>query len=151
MIKFTQGNVFTAPADILVNPVNCVGVMGAGLALAFKQSYPAMFRAFQRACSAGDVRPGHLHVWHSPWIINFPTKRHWRDPSRYEDIAAGLDALQTYLTPLGKVTVALPALGCGRGGLDWTHVRGLIQTKLQDLPATILVYAPLDSDRPDRT
>jgi O-acetyl-ADP-ribose deacetylase (regulator of RNase III) len=147
MIEFTRGDVFTTPADILVNPVNCVGVMGAGLALAFKQRYPAMFKAYQEACAAGEVRPGHLHIWRSPWIINFPTKRHWRDASRYEDVATGLGALRACLAPLGPVTVALPALGCGRGGLDWLRVRRLIQAKLQDLPATIRVYAPFDSGR----
>ncbi len=142
MIEFTQGDMFAKPVDILVNPVNCVGVMGAGLALAFKRRYHAMFNAYRQACAAGEVRPGRLHVWRSPWIINFPTKRHWRDPSRYEDIAAGLDALRDYLVPIGRVTVALPALGCGHGGLDWSRVRELIQTKLEDVPATILVYAP---------
>lgn len=142
MIIPTQGDFFATPADIRINPVNCVGVMGAGLALAFRQRFPAMFRAYRQACAAGDVRPGHLHVWRSPWIVNFPTKRHWRDPSRYDDIAAGLDALQVYLAPLGPVSVALPALGCGRGGLDWSRVHELIRSKLHDLPANILVYAP---------
>ena len=150
MLEFTQGDIFATPANIRINPVNCVGVMGAGVALAFKQRYPAMFQAYQQACTAGEVRPGHLHVWRSPWIINFPTKRHWRDPSRYEDIATGLDALRAYLAPLGRVTVALPALGCGRGGLEWSRVCGLIQAQLQDLPATILVYAPLDSEQAGR-
>ena len=146
MLELTHGDLFTTPADIRVNPVNCVGVMGAGVALAFKQRFPAMFEAYLQACAAGEVRPGHLHTWRSPqgdaWIINFPTKRHWRDPSRYEDVATGLDALRAYLASLGPVTVALPALGCGRGGLAWPRVSELIQVKLAELPATIVVHTP---------
>ncbi len=142
MIMCRQGDLFAAPADIRVNPVNCVGVMGAGLALAFRRRHPAMFKAYQQACAAGEVRPGRLHIWRSPWIINLPTKRHWRDPSRLDDVAAGLDALRDYLTPLGPVTVALPALGCGRGGLDWPRVRDLVEAKLRGLPAIVHVYAP---------
>jgi O-acetyl-ADP-ribose deacetylase (regulator of RNase III) len=99
-------------------------------------------RLYRQACAAGEVRPGHLHIWRSPWIINVPTKRHWRDPSCLQDVASGLDALRDYLAPLGPVTVALPALGCGRGGLAWSRVRDLIEAKLHDLPATIDVYAP---------
>lgn len=145
MIRFTTTDFFDTPADIRVNPVNCVGVMGAGLALAFKQRYPAMFRAYRAACTAGEVRPGKLHIWRSPWIVNFPTKRHWRDASRYDDVAAGLDALRTYVAPLGPVSVALPALGCGRGGLDWLRVRELIEARLDGLAATIIVHAPQDA------
>jgi O-acetyl-ADP-ribose deacetylase (regulator of RNase III) len=145
MIEFVQGNLFDMPADILVNAVNCVGVMGAGVALAFKQRYPGMFRDYQRACRDGRVRPGRLHVWQSPTgmhIVNLPTKRHWRDASRYDDVEAGLDALRAYLQSLGPVTVALPALGCGRGGLDWTCVSQLISQTLTGTEARILVFAP---------
>ena len=134
MLEFVQGDIFEAPADIRVNTVNCVGVMGAGVALAFKQRYPEMFRDYQRDCRNGHVRPGTMHVWKSlsgDWIINFPTKRDWREPSRYEDIDAGLDDLRGYLNWVGPVTVALPALGCGHGGLDWKRVSGMIREKLR--------------------
>jgi O-acetyl-ADP-ribose deacetylase (regulator of RNase III) len=97
MLEFVKGDIFDAPADIRVNTVNCVGVMGAGVALAFKQRYPDMFKDYQRDCKAGRVVPGTMHVWKSltgDWIINFPTKRDWREPSRYEDIDNGLDDLR---------------------------------------------------------
>lgn len=144
---------FDVPADIRVNTVNCVGVMGAGVALAFKQRYPEMFKAYQQDCADGLVRPGRMHVWKSlsgDWIINFPTKRDWRDPSRYEDIAAGLDDLRRYLDGLGPVTVALPALGCGHGGLDWARVSGMIREKLDGVAAHVLVFEPAASRRAGR-
>ena len=86
MIDFTTGNIFDVPADVRINTVNCVGVMGAGVALAFKIKYPEMFRGYKRECKKGTVRPGSLHVWrslYSEYIVNLPTKRHWREPSRY--------------------------------------------------------------------
>lgn len=153
MLEFTQGDMFEAPADIRVNTVNCVGVMGAGVALAFKQRYPDMFKDYQSACKDGQVRPGRMYVWKSlegDWIINFPTKRDWRDPSRYEDIEAGLDDLRAYLEGVGPVTVALPALGCGNGGLDWDRVSTMIRDKLDGLDAHILVFAPSASRQAGR-
>jgi len=154
MLEFTQGDMFEAPADIRVNTVNCVGVMGAGVALAFKQRYPEMFKDYQRACKDGQVRPGRMHVWKSlegDWIVNFPTKRDWRDPSRYEDVDAGLDDLRAYLDSVGPVTVALPALGCGHGGLDWDRVSGMIQKKLGDIDARVLVFPPSASRQAGRS
>lgn len=145
---------FEVPADIRVNTVNCVGVMGAGVALAFKQRYPEMFKEYQRACKDGWVRPGRMHVWKSlegDWIVNFPTKRDWRDPSRYEDIDAGLDDLRAYLDGVGPVTVAMPALGCGHGGLDWGRVSGMIQNKLGDVDARVLVFPPSASRQAGRS
>ena len=145
MIEFVQADLFQTPADIRVNAVNCVGIMGAGIALAFKRRYPAMFRSYRQACRAGRVRPGSLHVWTSPSgdrVINLPTKRHWRDPSRYDDVESGLDALRDYLRDLGAVSVALPALGCGLGGLDWAIVSRMIAEKLAGLDARILVHKP---------
>lgn len=153
MLEFTQGDIFEASADIRVNTVNCVGVMGAGVALAFKQRYPDMFKDYQSACKDGQVRPGRMYVWKSlegDWIINFPTKRDWRDPSRYEDIEAGLDDLHAYLEGVGPVTVALPALGCGNGGLDWDRVSTMIRDKLDGLDAHILVFAPSASRQAGR-
>lgn len=150
MISFLDGDMFETPADIRVNTVNCVGVMGAGVALAFKKLLPEMFKDYKKACDAGLVRPGKLHVWRSltgDWVVNFPTKRDWRDPSRYEDIDTGLDALYEFLAPLGSVTVTIPALGCGHGGLDWGRVSQMIREKLSDLPANLLVFSPSESRR----
>ena len=118
MLKLARGDIFDADVDIRVNTVNCVGAMGAGLALAFKTRYPEMFREYKKACKDGQVQPGRMHVWRQgsgPWIVNFPTKRHWREPSRYEDIEAGLGALRRYLQEQGHVSVAMPAVGCGLG------------------------------------
>jgi O-acetyl-ADP-ribose deacetylase (regulator of RNase III) len=148
MIEFTKGDMFEAPVDVRVNTVNCEGVMGAGVALAFKNRYPDMFKDYQSACRDGRVRPGTLHVWKSlagDWVINFPTKRDWRDPSRYEDILSGLDALRNYLREQGPISVALPALGCGHGGLDWGKVSSMIKDSLGDLDVRVLVFEPADS------
>ena len=149
MIKIIKGDIFETAADIRINTVNCVGVMGAGVALAFKNKYPEMFRDYKIDCKAGKVKPGHLHVWNNllgDWIINFPTKRHWREPSRYEDIEAGLKALRNYLIEQTKkhknLRIALPALGCGHGGLDWKRVSHMIRKHLSDLEAEIFVFEP---------
>ena len=153
MIELTTGDMFATPVDIRVNSVNCKGVMGAGVALAFKQRYPEMFKVYQRACRDGSIRPGALHVWKNlegDWIINFPTKRDWREPSRYEDILSGLKELRGYLKELGSVSVALPALGCGHGGLDWVRVSSMIKDQLGDLDARIFVYQPTDSHEAGR-
>jgi putative DNA methylase len=150
MIELTSGDMFDRAFDIRVNTVNCVGVMGAGVALAFKERYPQMFREYKRECDAGRIQPGHLHVWrqlHGDWIINFPTKRHWRENSRYEDIESGLKALRDYLADQGPVSIALPALGCGHGGLDWDRVSAMIRRYLDGSPARISVFEPKDSRR----
>jgi O-acetyl-ADP-ribose deacetylase (regulator of RNase III) len=152
MLHFTSGDMFELPVNIRVNTVNCVGVMGAGVALAFKTRHPAMFRAYKKACDAGEVRPGTLHIWRAltEWILNFPTKRHWRENSKYEDIEDGLKALRTYLDSIGHpVRVALPALGCGHGGLDWPRVSKLIEHHLATTPAEVFVFEPADSRRAD--
>lgn len=154
MLEFVKGDMFDYPADIRVNTVNCVGVMGAGVALAFKQRYPEMFKDYQRDCKNGRVTPGTMHVWKSltgSWIINFPTKRDWREPSRYEDIESGLDDLRSYLDTVGPVTVALPALGCGHGGLDWERVSRTIREKLNGVNAHVLVFEPAASRQAGRT
>ncbi|MBW7860884.1 MAG: macro domain-containing protein [Rhodocyclaceae bacterium] len=154
MLEFVKGDIFDSPADIRVNTVNCVGVMGAGVALAFKQRYPEMFKDYQRDCQDGRVKPGKMHIWKSlggDWIINFPTKRDWRQPSRYEDIATGLDDLRSYLDGIGHVTVALPALGCGHGGLDWDRVSEMIRDKLDGVDAHVLVFEPAASRKAGRS
>lgn len=147
MIEWTSGDMFRVDVDVRVNTVNCVGVMGAGVALAFKERYPDMFRAYKRACKNGEIQPGKLDIWHTltEWVVNFPTKQHWRNKSEYRDIEAGLRALREYLLEKGNVSVALPALGCGHGGLDWELVSKMIETELMGLDARILVFAPSDS------
>lgn len=139
---------FDSQFDIRVNTVNCVGVMGAGVALAFKRRYPEMFLAYKKACEVNEVRPGELYIWKkndSDWIINFPTKRDWRGKSRYPDIASGLLALRKYLEGFGKIKIALPALGCGNGGLDWNVVLPMIIKELDELEAEVHVFEPDNS------
>ena len=145
MIKFTTGNIFETKADILVNTVNCVGVMGKGIALAFKNTYPEMFEEYKQVCHIG-LRPGTLHVWKrkepKAWVINFPTKDDWRNNSRYEYIEEGLKSLKAYLSDIGKLTIAVPPLGCGYGGLDWAKVKEMIIKHLDGLEAEIVVLEP---------
>jgi len=138
---------FDVSVDARVNTVNCEGVMGAGVALAFKTRFPEMFNDYAAACREDRIRPGVLHVWKrlGEWVINFPTKRAWRDQSRYEDIQSGLEALRAYLLNQGQISVALPALGCGHGGLEWSRVSVMIENSLGDLDARILVFEPADS------
>ncbi|PHR85441.1 MAG: hypothetical protein COA59_00295 [Colwellia sp.] len=152
MIKFVDGDFFNFDADIRVNTVNCVGVMGAGVALAFKKKYPEMFKEYAKKCKAGLIQPGKPSVWHSGdmfsksiEIINFPTKDHWRKPSEYEYIESGLIWLSEYLKQKNNVTLTLPALGCGHGGLDWSRVKKLIENYLGDSQNKILVFEPNSS------
>lgn len=148
MIRFTQGDILTAPVDALVNTVNCVGVMGRGIALQFKNAFPENFKYYAAACSRGEVQPGVMLVFEtgefSPkWIVNFPTKRHWRGKSRLEDIDSGLAALREEIRRLGIKSIAIPALGSGLGGLNWRDVRPRIERALSDLDdVEIVVYEP---------
>jgi O-acetyl-ADP-ribose deacetylase (regulator of RNase III) len=140
---------FASKAEALVNPVNTVGVMGKGLALAFKKKFPDNFAAYRDAALA----PGTMFVFdRSPrtprWIINFPTKRHWRDPSRIEDIRSGLVDFVAQLVARDIESVAVPALGCGLGGLAWTDVRPLIADACRAIPdVRVELFAPATSPR----
>lgn len=149
-IRYLEGDLLRDDAEALVNPVNCVGVMGKGLALAFRRAWPAHFDAYQAACRAGQVRPGVL-LFHdrgvdgSPrYLVCFPTKRHWREASRLEDIEAGLKALADEVVAREIRSIALPALGCGLGGLSWPDVRARIEGELSRLSGVeVRVYAPV--------
>lgn len=153
MIKFVEGNFFDFEADIMINTVNCVGVMGAGAALQFKNKFPSMFKDYSLACSRNEVKIGKPHVWEGDYmfkpltIINFPTKNHWKKPSKYEYIEEGLEWLENYLNSLDNLTITLPALGCGHGGLDWNIVKGLITKYLKNIKSTILVFEPNSSTK----
>jgi O-acetyl-ADP-ribose deacetylase (regulator of RNase III) len=151
MLYVAQGNLLSAPVEALVNTVNTVGVMGKGLALQFRKAWPAMCRAYEKACKTGEVRLGKMHVFDlgglaggPRWIINFPTKGHWRSPSRMEDVEAGLRDLWEVIRRLQIHSIAIPPLGCGNGGLDWSQVRPLIENMLGNLPnVDIQLYAPV--------
>lgn len=149
MIVAGLGNLLEADVDALVNTVNTVGVMGKGIALQFRRAYPDMFRDYQRAARAGEVRLGSMHVWATRsltgprYIINFPTKGHWRSRSQLPDIESGLDDLVRLIGEKGITSVAVPPLGCGNGGLAWVDVEPRIRAKLGALAdVDVVLFAP---------
>lgn len=155
MVEKAKGNLLEADAEALVNTVNCIGFMGKGIALQFKQAFPENFRAYERACAAEEVVPGQMFVFPTGsmigprFIINFPTKRHWRGKSRLEDIEAGLDALIEDVKRLDIKSIAVPPLGCGNGGLDWEEVRPLIERAFAKVPdVRVLLHAPTGAPDP---
>jgi O-acetyl-ADP-ribose deacetylase (regulator of RNase III) len=150
MIELVTGDLLQADAEALVNTVNCVGVMGKGIALQFKHAYPENYRLYRSVCKRGELRPGKLLVYDSGrlfnprYIINFPTKRHWRNPSRIEDIEAGLVTLVLEVQDREIGSIAIPALGCNNGGLDWSDVRPRIEQAFEPLQEVrVLLYQPL--------
>lgn len=156
MIKLTQGDLLKQDdVDAIVNTVNCVGVMGKGIALQFKNKWPANFNAYAAACKAGEVRPGRMFVFDSGglvkpnFIINFPTKDHWRGSSKIEFIRDGLADLIAQVRRLGIRSIAVPPLGCGNGGLDWADVRPLIESAFEVLPdVEVRLFEPAGAPDP---
>lgn len=149
MIQEVRGNLLETDAEALVNTVNCVGYMGKGIALQFKQAFPENFRAYEQAVKRGEVQPGRMFVFKTGlvtnprYIINFPTKRHWRGKSRLADIDVGLKTLVEEIKHLCIHSIAVPPLGCGNGGLKWSVVRPRIVGALEALPDTrVLLYTP---------
>ncbi|MCY4109453.1 MAG: macro domain-containing protein [Chloroflexi bacterium] len=149
MVKFKTGNILAEDADALVNTVNCVGVMGRGIALQFKNAFPENFKAYAAACKRQEVQPGRMFVFETRnltnprYIINFPTKRHWRGRSRMEDIDAGLKALQAVIRDKKIRSLALPPLGSGLGGLNWHVVRPRIEAALREFRnLRVVVFEP---------
>lgn len=150
MITEVTGDLLDDDADILVNPVNCVGAMGKGLALQFRQRFPAAFHAYKSACDAGRMRLGTVHVYrplHGPIIVHFPTKGHWRDDSRLPHIEAGLRDLVVTIGDLRKCgiqarSIAVPALGAGLGRLSWEAVRKAVYDALRDVDIDVRLYVP---------
>ena len=162
MIEPTRGNILKDDAEALVNTVNCVGVMGKGIALQFKKAYPENFKAYEAACRREEVRPGRMFVFETGqlfpprFIINFPTKLHWRGKSRYENIESGLKALVREVRQRNIQSIAIPPLGSGLGGLQWSRVKALIKAAFEDIPdVRVKLYEPKGSpnakDMPVRT
>ncbi len=152
MLTEEHGNLLEAPADALVNTVNTVGIMGKGLALQFKQAYPGNFQVYESACRRGEVRLGSMFTYETGqldrprFVINFPTKGHWRSKSKLSDIRAGLVSLREVIRERDIDSIAIPPLGCGNGGLDWSAVRPLLVAVLGDLPGVrVLVYPPQET------
>ena len=148
-INFTTGDILASDAEALVNTVNCVGIMGRGVALQFKNEFPSNFEAYAAACSREEVQPGKMFVFEtrrltSPkYIINFPTKRHWKGKSRIEDIDAGLEALAREIKARHIQSIAIPPLGSGLGGLNWADVRPRIVAALSDVPdIEVVIFEP---------
>jgi len=154
MIKFVEGNFFDYKADIRINTVNCVGVMGAGVALQFKNKYPEMYKEYLKACNDGNLQIGKPQVWTNSSIfnedeniiiLNFPTKLHWKNPSEYDYVEKGLQWLASFLLDHEGKTITVPALGCGHGGLDWKIVKKMILEYLSNSKLDILVFEPESS------
>jgi O-acetyl-ADP-ribose deacetylase (regulator of RNase III) len=154
MIDLKTGDILQADVEALVNTVNCVGIMGRGIALQFKQAFPENFKAYAAACARDEVQPGRMFVFETgflanpKYVINFPTKRHWRDKSRIGDIDAGLKALVDEIRKRGIRSIAVPPLGSGLGGLHWAEVRPLIEAALGNLDLQAVVFEPHASADP---
>jgi O-acetyl-ADP-ribose deacetylase (regulator of RNase III) len=149
MIQLTRGNLLEADAEALVNSVNCDGFMGKGIALQFKQAFPDNLKEYESACRTGKMTPGRMLIHDNGrmakpyFIVNFPTKRHWRQKSKLEDIESGLKALVSDIVRLEIKSIAVPPLGCGLGGLKWNTVRPLIEEAFDALPQVqVLLFEP---------
>lgn len=154
MISLTTGNLLQSEAEALVNTVNCVGFMGKGIALQFKQAYPDNYEAYRKACERGEVVIGKMFIFETgkfqpKLIINFPTKRHWKAKSRIEDIRKGLQALTKEISLRGIRSIAVPPLGAGLGGLQWQEVKQEIENALANIPdLQVLLFEPQSAPVP---
>lgn len=142
MIEYINGNIFESPAQVIVNTVNTVGVMGKGIALAFKQQYPDMFVAYRKMCEKHLLSIGKLMLWNAPdhMILLFPTKENWRNPSKIEYIEKGLQKFVSTYAEKNITSIAFPKLGCGNGELNWDDVRPIMERYLKPLPIDIYIY-----------
>lgn len=152
MITYVGSSLFDSPAQVLVNTVNTEGVMGKGIALQFKKIFPEMFAEYQKLCEQGKIDIGKLWIYKSPnkWVLNFPTKRFWRQPSRIEYIEIGLRKFVAEFGDLKIHSIAFPALGCGNGELEWAEVKVLMESHLKVIPADVFIHPPmLQADIPE--
>lgn len=142
MLRYVRGNLLDSPAQTLVNTVNTVGVMGKGIALQFRERYPKMYERYRECCQAKALDIGKLQLYRTAehWILNFPTKRHWRRPSKLEWIELGLQKFVATYADKGITSVAFPMLGCGNGDLDWADVKPLMERYLEPLPIPVFIY-----------
>jgi len=157
MIELKRGDILSADAEALVNTVNCVGVMGRGIALQFRKAFPENFKAYETACKRKELRPGKMLLYETGllsgprFIINFPTKRHWKGKSRLQDIETGLDALVKEIAGRNIRSVAVPPLGCGLGGLDWGVVQPKILQAFHAIPdVRVLLFEPSGAPTPEK-
>jgi len=146
MVTFVKGNIFDSPAQVLTNPINCVGKMGKGLAKVFADKFPAMEKNYIKRCSENKVKIGAPYLWEDDktQILNFPTKKHWKNLSNIQDIEEGLNFIAQNYIDMGIGTLALPALGAGLGGLDWNEVKEVIFRVLNPISDLhVFVYEPV--------
>lgn len=150
MIEYIEGDLFNSPAQVLVNTVNTVGVMGKGIALSFKKRYPGMFEAYRTACEKHQLVIGKLMLYYAPdhWILLFPTKMNWRNPSKIEYLEEGLKKFVNTYAEKRIMSIAFPKLGCGNGDLRWDDVRPIMEKYLKPLPITIYIYLGPDHSQP---
>ena len=151
-VDVVVGDLFQARAQSLGNAINCVGVMGKGIALEFKKRFPIVYEDYVERCKRDEVKLGRPYLYRNPdppHVLNFPTKGHWRSASQLNDIVAGLEYLEAHYREWGITSLALPALGCGNGGLDWRIIRPTLHQHLSRLDIPVAVYAP--SGRRPRT
>lgn len=150
MIEYKNGDILREDVEAIVNTVNCVGIMGRGLALQFKNKFPQNLKEYQLACTNKEVQLGKMFVHQTgqlinpKYIINFPTKGHWKQNSKIEDISNGLDDLITIIEKYSIKSIAIPPLGSGLGGLDWKMVKKLIEEKLKNINCTVILFEPLE-------
>lgn len=149
MLELTRGDILRADAEALVNTVNCVGVMGRGIALQFRKAFPGNFKAYKSACDKKELHPGMMFVYdlnhfqNPRYVVNFPTKRHWKGKAKIEDIESGLEALIKEVAKLNIRSIAVPPLGCGLGGLSWNQIKSMIQRAFDALPDVhVFLYEP---------
>jgi len=143
-VKVRIGDIFQSQAQTLVNAVNCVGIMGKGIALEFKNHFPEMYQDYVRACERGQIQLGRPYLYKriEPWILNFPTKSHWRGVSRQSDIVEGLNYLAQHYQEWGITSLGVPALGCGQGQLEWRVMGPILIRHLAALEIPVELYAP---------
>lgn len=149
MFETKSGNILKSDVEAIVNTVNCVGIMGKGIALQFKYAYPENYKSYKKACDNKQVKLGKMHIFDTGkfinprYIINFPTKNHWKGKSKIEEIRRGLFDLKNIIVKYNIRSIAIPPLGCGNGGLDWNNVKNIILESLNNLSnVKILLYAP---------
>ena len=142
MIHYLEGDIFSSPAQVIVNTVNTVGVMGKGIALEYKKHYPEMYDKYRELCETQQLTIGRLMLWYGRdhWILNFPTKKDWRKPSKIEYVEAGLQKFAEKYLDYNIFSIAFPPLGCGNGGLEWTDVQPLMEKYLGNISAEVYIY-----------
>src|ERR1035441_650308 len=145
LLNPVTGDIFGSKAQTLVNAVNCFGVMGKRIALTFKNRFPDMYKDYVDKCRGGEVKLGQPYLFRGskePWVLNFPTKSHWKEASKLQDIVGGMEYLKGHYKDWGISSLAVPALGCGEGGLKWKVVERTLNQYLNDFDIPVELYAP---------